>query len=96
VNGFLDLLTVTFVHSGRLSPLHVFGRVGLLLGLAGAVIFGAFVVSWLLGNPVRTRPIFFIGLILIILAIQFVSLGLLGELVVKGQSRVQYRFREDA
>jgi len=96
VNGFLDLLTVTFVHSGRFSPLHVFGRVGLLLGFTGVGIFGAFVVSWLLGHPVRTRPIFFIGLILMILAIQFISLGLLGELVVKGQSKVNYRFREDA
>jgi glycosyltransferase involved in cell wall biosynthesis len=96
VNGFLDLLTVTFVHSGRHSPLHVFGRIGLLLGVAGGGIFGGFVISWVMGNPIRTRPIFFIALILIILAIQFISLGLLGELVVKGQqSRVNYRFREE-
>ncbi len=96
VNGFLDLLTVTFVHSGRHSPLHVFGRVGLLLGVVGGGIFGGFVISWAMGNPIRTRPIFFIALILIILAIQFISLGLLGELVVKGQqSRVDYRFREE-
>ena len=95
VNGFLDLLTVTFVHSGRLSPLHVFGRIGLLLGLAGGGIFTGFVVHWALGGPVRTRPIFFIALILLILAIQFISLGLLGELVVKGQSRPACHFRED-
>lgn len=95
VNGFLDLLTVTFVHSGRLSPLHVFGRIGLLLGLAGGGIFTGFVVHWALGGPVRTRPIFFIALILLILAIQFISLGLLGELMVKGQSRPAFHFRED-
>jgi hypothetical protein len=40
------------------------------------------------------RPIFFIGLILILLAMQFVSLGLLGELVVKGSRRPDYRFRD--
>ena len=95
VNGFLDLLTVTFVHSGRLSPLHVFGRIGLFLGLVGGGIFTGFVVSWVLGHPIHTRPIFFIALILIILAIQFISLGLLGELVVKGQSRPVIAFRED-
>jgi len=95
VNGFLDLLTVTFVHSGRLSPLHVFGRIGLLFGLVGGGIFTGFVVSWLLGHPIHTRPIFFIALILMILAIQFISLGLLGELVVKGQSRPVIAFRED-
>jgi glycosyltransferase involved in cell wall biosynthesis len=95
VNGFLDLLTVTFVHSGRYSPLHVFGGIGLLLGLAGGAIFCAFVVSYAMGEPVRTRPIFFIGLILIILAIQFIALGLLGELVVKGQSQRAYRFRSE-
>jgi glycosyltransferase involved in cell wall biosynthesis len=96
VNGFLDLLTVSFVHSGRASPLHVFGRIGLALGVVGGGILGAFAVSWLFGQPVRTRPIFFIGLILIILAIQFISLGLLGELIVKGETRRAYQFREDA
>jgi glycosyltransferase involved in cell wall biosynthesis len=95
VNGFLDLLTVTFVHSGRHSPLHVFGRIGLWLGLAGGGIFGGFVVWWALGNPIRMRPIFFIGLSLIILAIQFISLGLLGELVVKGHKRSLFRFRTE-
>ncbi len=96
VNGFLDLLTVTFVYSGKHSPLHFFGRIGLFLGVVGGGIFTAFVISWGLGHPVRMRPIFFIGLILIILAIQFISLGLLGELVVKGQTRTPYQFREDA
>jgi glycosyltransferase involved in cell wall biosynthesis len=95
VNGFLDLLTVSFVHSGKLSPLHVFGRIGLFFGAAGAVIFGGFVVHWLLGGAVRTRPLFFIGLILLILAVQFVSLGLLGELVVKEQKEPVYAFREE-
>jgi glycosyltransferase involved in cell wall biosynthesis len=95
INGFLDLITVTFVHSGKYGPLHVFGRVGLVFGVVGSVIFGSFVVSWLMGNPIRTRPIFVIGLILIILAIQFVSLGLLGELVVKGQSHPVYQFRKE-
>jgi hypothetical protein len=96
INGFLDLMTVTFVHSGRYGPLHVFGRIGLLMGLVGGGIFAGFVVSWILGNPIHMRPIFFISLILIILAIQFISLGLLGELVVKGQSRPVYQFRKDA
>jgi len=94
VNGFLDLMTVTFVHSGKRSPLHVFGRVGLVLGILGMLIFAGFAISWLTGHGVRTRPIFFIGLILIIVAMQFMSLGLLGELVVKGHSRPQYRFRD--
>ena len=58
-------------------------------------IFSWFVVLWLAGEGVRMRPIFFIGLILLIIAIQIVSLGLLGELVVKGQSRPRYQFRED-
>jgi glycosyltransferase involved in cell wall biosynthesis len=94
INGFLDLITVTFVHSGKFSPLHVFGRIGIVFGLVGGGIFSAFVIDWLLGGAIRMRPIFFIGLILIILAIQFISLGLLGELVVKGQSRPVYKFRD--
>lgn len=94
INGFLDLITVTFVHSGKRSPLHLFGRVGLVLGIIGGIIFLGFVFSWLTGQGVRMRPIFFIGLILILLAMQFISLGLLGELVVKGHPRGEYRFRD--
>jgi glycosyltransferase involved in cell wall biosynthesis len=93
VNGFLDLITVTFVHSGKRSPLHVFGRIGLALGLVGSVILIWFGITWVSGGAVRMRPIFFIGLILAILAFQFISLGLLGELVIKGQQRPEYRVR---
>ena len=93
VNGFLDLITVTFVHSGKRSPLHVFGRIGLGLGLLGGAILIWFGITWATGGAVRMRPIFFIGLILAIVAVQFVSLGLLGELVIKGQQRPEYRMR---
>jgi len=90
INGILDLLTVSFVHSGVRGPLHIFGRVGMLLGIVGSGIFLGFVGSWITGHGVRMRPIFFVGLILILLAMQFVSLGLLGELIVKGQSKGNY------
>ncbi|NNF05627.1 MAG: glycosyltransferase [Candidatus Eisenbacteria bacterium] len=93
VNGFLDLMTVSFVHSGKRSPLHIFGRIGLFLGLIGLAILSVFLFGYLTGQGVRMRPIFFIALILVIIAMQFVSLGLLGELVVKGHARPKYRFR---
>jgi hypothetical protein len=93
INGFLDLMTVAFVHSGKRSPLHFFGRIGLVLGAVGLGILAVFVLGWLFGQGVRMRPIFFIALILVIVAVQFVSLGLLGELVVKGHSRPVYRFK---
>lgn len=94
VNGILDLMTVSFVHSGVRGPLHFFGRVGLVLGIIGVGILTGFVISWLTGHGVRTRPIFFVALILVLLAMQFVSLGLLGELIVKGQSHEDYIISE--
>ena len=85
VNGFLDLLTVYFLHARRTSPLHLFGRVGLGSFTVGGAISLYFLVWWALGNPLRVRPVLILGLVLIILALQFVSLGLIAELIVAGR-----------
>ncbi len=85
LNGFLDLLTVRFLNSTSSSPLHFFGRIGLLFLLVGGLIEGYFLVDWILGAALRVRPLLVGGLILILLAVQFVSLGLMAELIVAGR-----------
>ena len=85
VNGFLDLLTVYFLHARRTSPLHLFGRIGLVfLGLGGAISV-YFLGLWLTGHGLRLRPALLLGLVFIIVAFQFISLGLIAELVVAGR-----------
>lgn len=95
LNGFLDLLTVYFLHARGSSPLHFFGRIGSAAGFSGLAICLYFLVYWALGHALRVRPMLVLGLVLVILAIQFVSLGLIAELMVSERRPEQgYRVRE--
>jgi len=85
INGFLDLLTVYFLHARRASPLHFFGRAGLGFMTVGGGISFYFLVYWMMGNGLRMRPILLLGLVFILVALQFISLGLIAELVVAGR-----------
>jgi glycosyltransferase involved in cell wall biosynthesis len=92
INGFLDLLTVYFLHARRTSPLHFFGRAGLGFMTVGGGISFYFLVYWMMGNGLRLRPMLLLGLVFILLALQFISLGLIAELVVAGR-RPEEEFR---
>ncbi len=94
INGFLDLLTVLFVTSSRRSPMHVFGRVALSFMIAGFAMLAWVMGPWLLGAPVRVRPLLLFGVGMEIAALQFISLGLLGELVARQRSSEEYVVRE--
>ena len=86
VNGFLDLLTVYFLHAKQSSPLHFFGRLGLGFLTIGGAISTYHLVYWIMGHALRPRPSLILGLVLIVVAFQFISLGLIAELMVAGRS----------
>jgi dolichol-phosphate mannosyltransferase len=88
--GFLDLLTVTFMSRYRHRPLHLFGGLGLLLGTIGTGILAYLTVEKILGEPIGKRPLLLLGVLLVVVGIQFLSLGLLSELVT---SRHRERLR---
>jgi glycosyltransferase involved in cell wall biosynthesis len=92
INGFLDLLTVYFLHARRTSPLHFFGRAGMGFMTVGGGISFYFLVYWMMGNGLRLRPMLLLGLVFILVALQFISLGLIAELVVAGR-RPEEEFR---
>ncbi len=94
LNGFLDLLSAAFISTTGLKPLHLFGRVGLLFLLAGAAIGAYFVVLWAGGEPMRVRPLMLFGAGLVLLGIQFILMGLLGEMIASFGSRVDYPVRD--
>lgn len=87
VNGFLDLLEVVFLAGGSRTPLHVFGRIGTVCLLLGGAINVYMFVVWLLQGGLRVRPLLLFGVILIILGIQFISIGLLAALIHAPASR---------
>lgn len=84
VNGFLDLLTVLFTTRYLRRPLHFFGPSGILIALTGLIINIYLTIEWILGHTyLSNRPLALLGIALIIVGIQFVSTGLLGEMIVK-------------
>jgi glycosyltransferase involved in cell wall biosynthesis len=86
LNGFLDLLTVMFMTTHQRSPLHVFGRIGLAFLGVGILINLYMVYIWLTEHALRVRPMLLFAVVLVILGIQFITMGLLGEMIA-GQKR---------
>ncbi len=93
VNGFLDLLTAAFISTSALKPLHVFGRIGLLFFLVGLGLAVWFVAQWLHGDPLRVRPLMLLGAACVLLGIQFILMGLLGEMIAHQSARDDYPVR---
>jgi glycosyltransferase involved in cell wall biosynthesis len=81
VRGFLDFLTVTFMGRYRHRPLHLFGTLGLVLGLLGTAILVYLTVLKITGEAIGHRPLLTLGVLLVVVGLQFFSLGLLSELV---------------
>lgn len=81
VRGFLDLLTVTFMGRYRHRPLHLFGGLGLLLSAAGGAVLAYLAALKALGEAIGHRPLLTLGVLLVVVGIQLVSLGLLSELL---------------
>jgi glycosyltransferase involved in cell wall biosynthesis len=80
--GFLDLMTVKFLTTYTARPFHLFGGLGLLMGLAGSGLLAWMAVSWALGQAVGTRPALLTGVLLVVVAVQMIFFGLLAELIV--------------
>ncbi|HEV2104544.1 MAG TPA: glycosyltransferase family 2 protein [Candidatus Eisenbacteria bacterium] len=93
VNGFLDLLTAAFISTSALKPLHVFGRIGLLFLVTGFGLATWFVAQWLHGDPLRVRPLMLLGAACVLLGIQFILMGLLGEMIAHQSARDDYPVR---
>jgi len=93
--GFLDLLTILFTAKYIRRPLHLFGIWGLLSLLIGGAIDLYLSAEWFLGLTVLSnRPLFIVGILFIIVGIQFISLGLLGEMISRqGQDEETYSIR---
>jgi glycosyltransferase involved in cell wall biosynthesis len=86
----LDLLTVKFLLSYATRPMQVFGLLGILSFAVGTVI-AAYLsfIRLFLGSPIANRPLLLLGILLIFVGIQLVTMGLLGELTIRTYHEAQ-------
>jgi len=84
VKGYLDLLTVLFTTRYFKRPLHFFGTFGSFFTLSGIGINSYLLYEWMQGATyLSNRPLTLFGVALIIVGVQLISIGLIGELLVK-------------
>jgi glycosyltransferase involved in cell wall biosynthesis len=84
VRVLLDLVTVKFLSSYSTRPIHIFGVIGLLSALVGLVIVGVLGFERIVfGVELAGRPLLWLGILLSIMGLQFITMGLLGELLVR-------------
>lgn len=83
INGFLDLLSISFVTRFGKRPMHLFGTLGVLSFFIGFVILLYLSISKIFFTQVgmTQRPLFFLGVITIIVGVQLFLTGFLAELV---------------
>jgi len=90
LNGFLDLLSITFVHRFSKAPMHFFGAFGTLSFMAGTLMT-LYLISqkvYLIFSGEKFRnvtdnPLFFLALVAIIIGVQLFLAGFIGEMMVK-------------
>ncbi|HAW50874.1 MAG TPA: glycosyltransferase [Flavobacteriales bacterium] len=94
INGFLDLILITFISRFGKKPMHFFGPLGVLM-----FIVGGFITLWLIFlkiyqissqehvRDIVDQPLFYLALVAMIIGTQFFMTGFLGELIVRNSGR---------
>ncbi len=90
IRVILDLLTVKFLLDYATRPIQIFGLMGALCVFLGTVI-GLYLsgLKLIIGQPIGDRPLLLLAVLLVVLGVQLVTMGLLGELVVRTYHEAQ-------
>ena len=90
----LDLITVKFLQNYSTKPMQAFGPFGLGCGITGFIINIYLACLWLSGQTIGHRPLLLLGVLLVIIGMQLIGMGLLGEMLVssyhEGQKKPLY------
>jgi glycosyltransferase involved in cell wall biosynthesis len=100
VRTVLDLITVVFLSSYATRPIQVFGSIGLVLGGVGGLWTMMLVFEKIaLGRELANRPALLLAVLLVVVGVQFISLGLLGEMIARtyheSQNKPIYTIKEE-
>lgn len=96
IKGYLDLITVLFTTRYLKRPMHFFGTIGTIFATSGFIIDLYLLIEWILGlTALSNRPLMMLGIALIIVGVQFFSIGLIGEMIVKNfYKKATYSIKE--
>lgn len=88
INGFLDLMSITFLSKYGKRPMHLFGTLGVLSFFAGfLILFYLTITKTIFGQVgIASRPVFYLGILTIIVGVQLFVAGFLGELIARNGS----------
>jgi glycosyltransferase involved in cell wall biosynthesis len=92
----LDMLTLFFLLKFTRKPLRFFGLIGSATLAAGLVLSSVLVIQRMLGQMLSDRPLFLVGMLLVVLGVQLFSIGLLGELIIFIHARDIREYKVDA
>ena len=100
IRTILDLMTVRFLSGYATRPIQVFGLIGIIMGGLGAgwtaiLVFEKIVLGQMLGN----RPALWLAVLLVVVGVQLISLGLIGEMLARtyheSQGKPVYVIKEE-
>jgi glycosyltransferase involved in cell wall biosynthesis len=92
IRVMLDLLTIKFLSRYSTRPLHMFGFLGMLCTVTGTIITTYLGFNRIIfGEQLTNRPLLLLGILLIVVGVQFVSMGLLGEMMVRIYHETQHK-----
>lgn len=97
IKGFLDLLSITFVAKFGKRPMHLFGALGTILFLIGFIIAGylAYAKFFMAAYRMTERPLFYFGMLAMLIGVQLFLTGFLAELVsLQSRDRQIYLYKE--
>jgi len=88
INGFLDLMSITFVGKFSKKPMHFFGLLGMIFFLVGFITSSILIVSKIIDfeYAITSRPAFYIALTAIIIGVQLFLAGFLSELISRNSA----------
>ncbi len=89
----LDLLGLYFLVRFREKPLRFFGLVGALLAAVGGILLVVLFVQRVGGQGIADRPVLLLGVLLVVLGVQAIALGLVGEIIVHVHAARFRRYR---
>lgn len=87
LTAFFDAITLYVVLKFLRRPLRFFGSIGLPIFLLGGVATAVLLAQRLFGNPLADRPALIFAVLMVVLGIQIVAIGLVGEIIIFANSR---------